>query len=317
MELRQVEYFLAVVEHQGIRGAATALGVTQPTVSKALRALERELGVQLFHRIGRGMVLSSGGRTMVGPARQIIRDVGAVGDLLSAAEGELTGRLEILAFPAAVSGPIVDLIAEFRRRYPKVTVRFGELRDETQAASVIEDGHCEFVVAHLPIAGDGLEVVLLGEQEYLLVYPPGTDIPDGPISLHDLPQHPMVFVPRGQSLADEIEEAIRGAGVRPPLAVLSEHREERLPMVLAGIGGSILERAVAETVSNLAVIRAVEPRYVRPFAIAYDPTTLSPVGQAFVGLVPRPPSLTGPCQETRSKTAANPCPPPMHMVSKP
>ncbi|ROZ85303.1 LysR family transcriptional regulator [Gordonia sp. OPL2] len=285
MELRQVEYFLAVVEHEGIGGAATALGVAQPTVSQALRALERELGVQLFHRIGRGMVLSAAGRTMVGPARQIVRDVDAVEDLLTTSADELTGRLDILAFPAMASGPIVDLIARFRDDYPRVNVRFGELRDEAQAAAVIEDGHCEFVVAHLPIAGDDLEVIIIGEQEYLLIYPPGTDVPEGPIPLESLPPVPMVFVPRGQSVADEIEEAIRVAGVRPPLAVLSEHREERLPMVLAGIGGTILEKALAETAADRAVIRTVEPRFVRPFAIAFDPAALSPVGQAFVELI--------------------------------
>ncbi|NDZ96203.1 LysR family transcriptional regulator [Streptomyces sp. SID6673] len=285
MELRQVEYFLAVVEHEGIGGAAGALGVAQPTVSQALRALERELGVQLFHRIGRGMVLSAAGRTMVGPARQIVRDVGAVEDLLSASADELTGSLDILAAPAMASGPIVELIARFRREYPRVGVRFGELRDETQAASVIEDGHCEFVVAHLPIAGDDLEVIVLGEQEYLLVYPPGSQVPDGPIPLAELPTIPMVFVPRGHSVADEIEEAIRVAGVRPPLAVLSEHREERLPMVLAGIGGTLLEKTMAEAAADRVVVRTVEPRFVRPFAITYDPAGLSPVGQAFVDLI--------------------------------
>jgi DNA-binding transcriptional LysR family regulator len=285
VELRQIEYFLAVVEHQGIGGAAGALGVAQPTVSQALRALERELGVQLFHRIGRGMVLSSAGRSMVGPARQIVRDVDAVGDLLAAPSDELTGRLDILAVPSVASGPLVDLLVRFRSEYPGVTVRFGELRDETQAASTIEDGHCEFAVAHLPIAGDYLEVVVVGEQEYLLIYPPGTPVPDGPIPLEELPPVPMVFVPRGQSVADEIEEAIRVAGARPPLAVLSEHREERLPMVLAGIGGTMLEKSMAEAAADRAVVRTVQPRFVRPFAIAYDPTTVSPVGQAFVDLI--------------------------------
>ncbi|MGV9712509.1 LysR family transcriptional regulator [Gordonia sp. NPDC003424] len=285
MELRQIEYFLAVVEHSGIGGAASALGVAQPTVSQALRALERELGIQLFHRIGRGMVLSSAGRTMVGPARQMMRDVDAVGDLLSASEGELTGRLDILAFPATAGGAVVGLIAEFRRRYPRVSVRLGELRDETQAAAMIEDGQCEFAMAHLPIAGDELEVVILGEQEYVLIYPPGTDVPDGPIRLQELPFHPMVFVPRGQSVADEMEETIRVAGERPPLAVLTEHREERLPMVLAGIGGTILERSVAESFADRTVIRPIEPRFVRPYALAYDPAALSPVGQALVALI--------------------------------
>ncbi|MBD0862157.1 LysR family transcriptional regulator [Gordonia sp. zg691] len=285
MELRQIEYFLAVVENQGIGGAASALGVAQPTVSQALRALERELGVQLFHRIGRGMVMSAAGRTMVGPARQIIRDVGAVDDLLTASEDELTGRLDILAFPATAVGPLVDLVAQFRAEYPRVTVRFGELRDETRAASMIEDGHCEFAVAHLPIAGDDLEVIIMGQHEHVLVFPPDADVPDGPIPLGNLPTFPMVFVPRGYSVADEFEEAIRVGGVRPPLAVLSEHREERLPMVVAGIGATLLERSVAESADDPVVIREIEPNVVRPFAIAFDPASLSPVGQAFVELV--------------------------------
>ncbi len=285
MELRQVEYFLAVVENKGIGGAASALGVAQPTVSQALRALERELGVQLFHRIGRGMVLSAAGRTMVGPARQIVRDMDAVDDLLSASEDELAGHLEILAFAATAVGPVVDLVARFRAAYPRVSVRLGELRDETRAASAIEDGHCEFAVAHLPIAGDDLEVIVIGEHEHVLVYPPGTDVPEGPIPLNNLPAIPMVFVPRGYSVADEFEEAIRVGGVRPPLAVLSEIREERLPMVESGIGGTLLERSVAESADEPVVIREIEPNVVRPFAIAFHPPSLSAVGQAFVDLV--------------------------------
>ncbi|GAB2662780.1 LysR substrate-binding domain-containing protein [Gordonia jinhuaensis] len=285
MELRQVEYFLAVAEHDGIGGAAGALGVSQPTVSQALRALERELGTQLFHRIGRGMVLSAAGRAMIGPARQILRDVAAAEDVRTVADGELTGKLDILAFPPTSSGPVVDLITEFRRLHPGVRIRLGELRDETSAESVIDDGHCEFVVAHLPIAGDGLQVIVLGEQEYWLAYPAGTELPSGAVPIAQMPAMPMVFVPRGQSVADEIEESIRTAGIRPPIAVLSEHREQRLPMVRAGIGGTMLERAIAESAADRVVARPVEPRLARPFAIAFDPAGLSPVGQAFVEMI--------------------------------
>lgn len=115
MDFRQVKYFLTVVEHDGINGAAAALSVAQPTVSQALRGLERELGVQLFYRIGRGMVLSAAGRSLVGPSRQLLRDVTAVEDMLTVAPGELARRLDIAAFPALAIGPIVDLIARFRR----------------------------------------------------------------------------------------------------------------------------------------------------------------------------------------------------------
>ncbi|MDV8002573.1 LysR family transcriptional regulator [Rhodococcus sp. IEGM 1408] len=288
MEFRQVEYFLAVVENDGINGAATALGVAQPTVSQSLRSLERELGVHLFHRIGRGMVLTAAGRSLIGPSRQILRDVSAVGELLAASPGEVTGRLDLMVFPALATGPIVDLVAGFRRSYPKTTVRFAELRNEESSETVIRDGHCEFVVAHLPLEdrGHGLEVIELGEQEYWLVYPPGTDLPPGPLPFSAMPDIPMVFVPRGGgSLSLEFDHAMRRAGVRPPLAALVDHREARLPMVLAGLGGSFVERSLAESVRDVAVVRPCDPTFSRPFGLAFDPTSLSTAGQAFVDLV--------------------------------
>lgn len=284
MERRELAYFLSVAEHEGIGGAAAALGVAQPTISQALRGLERELGVALFVRVGRGMVLSAAGRSLVGPARKILRDITAVHDMLGAFEGGLTGHLDITAFPA-LAPEVVPLVAEFRREYPDVVVGFGEMVEESTAAALIRDGHSEFVVAHLPIDDPRLEVIEIGSQEYWLAYPPGTPLPDGPIPLADLPDIPMVFVPQGPSVADEIQEAIRDAGVRLELAVLVEHREARIPMVLAGLGGTIIERSLAEAVADRAVVRPVEPPITRSFGVAFDAATLSPVGQAFADLV--------------------------------
>lgn len=284
MERRELAYFLSVAEHEGIGGAAAALGVAQPTISQALRGLERELGVALFVRVGRGMVLSAAGRSLIGPARKILRDITAVHDMLGAFEGGLTGHLDITAFPA-LAPEVVPLVAEFRREYPDVVVGFGEMVEESTAAALIRDGHSEFVVAHLPIDDPRLEVIEIGSQEYWLAYPPGTPLPGGPIPLADLPDIPMVFVPQGPSVADEIQEAIRDAGVRPELAVLVEHREARIPMVLAGIGGTIIERSLAEAVADRAVVRPVEPPITRSFGVAFDAATLSPVGQAFADLV--------------------------------
>ncbi|MFF0816882.1 LysR family transcriptional regulator [Rhodococcus sp. NPDC003318] len=284
MERRELAYFLSVAEHEGINGAAAALGVAQPTISQALRGLERELGVQLFVRVGRGMVLSAAGRSLVGPARKILRDITAVQDMLGALGGGLTGHLDISAFPA-LAPEVVPLVSEFRRAYPDVVVGFGEMVDESTATALIRDGHSEFVVAHLPIDDPRLEVVELGRQEYWLVYPPDTILPEGSIPLSDLPDIPMVFAPQGPSVVDEIQEAIRGAGVRLHNSVLVDHREARIPMVLAGLGGTIIERSQAEAVADRAVVRSVQPPITRSFGLAFDPATLSPVGQAFAELV--------------------------------
>ncbi|MEU9211019.1 LysR family transcriptional regulator [Streptomyces sp. NPDC048415] len=287
MDLHQVEYFLAVVDHNGINAAATALDVAQPTISHAVRALERELGVPLFHRIGRGMVLSSAGHSMVGPARRILRDVVAAEGALVDAAGRRRGRLDIVAMPALSVDPVARLVGAFRQEFPKVHVRIGHLRDEAAGASLIRDDHCEIVVCHLPTPGSaGLAVCELGVQEWWLVFPPGSQLPpEDPLPLSALPDLPQVIVPRGFPQAGEVEHAVAAAGrvVRP--AAVVQHREARLPFVLAGVGGSFMERSMAEaSVARGAVVRAVEPRISRAYGLVYDASTLSPAGRAFVDL---------------------------------
>lgn len=94
MELQQLRYFLAVVDQGGVTSAAAYLGVAGPTVSTAVRALERDLGTPLFERIGRGMLPTSAGQALVVPARRTLRGVSAAVDAVHE-EGELRGSLEI------------------------------------------------------------------------------------------------------------------------------------------------------------------------------------------------------------------------------
>ena len=287
MELYQLEYFLAVVDHDGIGAAASALGVAHPTISLAIRALERELGVDLLYRIGRGTVLTSAGRGLVGPARRIIRDVVAAEVGIVDAAGQHRGRLDIYVMPALAMDPVPQLIGAFRQAFPRVSIRIGDLQDEGSGASLIRDGHCEVAVCYLPAPGSkGLEVCELGLQEYWLVFPPGTELPaEDPMPLSALPDESMVVVPKGSSAAGEVIDAMAHAGrLKLPAAVV-EHREARLAFVLAGVAGSFLERSIAQAaIARGAVVRRVEPPISRAYGLIYDPSALSAVGHAFVEL---------------------------------
>ncbi|MEV0642955.1 LysR family transcriptional regulator [Streptomyces sp. NPDC050619] len=287
MDLHQIEYFLAVVDHTGINAAATALNLAQPTISQAIQGLERELGVPLFHRIGRGMVLTSAGHSLVGPARRILRDVVAAEGSLVDATGRSRGRLDVYAMPALSADPVARLVGAFRKEFPEVLIRIGDLRDEAVAASLIREGHCEIAVCHLPMTDRaGLDVCELGMQEYWLVLPPGAQVPaDDPLPLSALPDIPQVIVPRGSSAAGEIEHAVAAAGRTLSPSVVVEHREARLPFVLAGVGATFLERSMAEAaVARGAIARSVEPRISRAYGLVYDSAALSPAGRAFVEL---------------------------------
>src|SRR5258707_6689817 len=78
MEIRQIEYVVGVVEQGGFTRAAEALHVTQPALSEGIRRLEAELGLELFHRVGRRALQSSAGEAFLEPARQGLRDLGGL-----------------------------------------------------------------------------------------------------------------------------------------------------------------------------------------------------------------------------------------------
>ena len=75
IDVRQLRFFLAVVDHGGFSKAAEQLMVAQPSLSQAIATFEKELGIPLFHRVGRGVVLSEAGQALVGSARTVLRDV--------------------------------------------------------------------------------------------------------------------------------------------------------------------------------------------------------------------------------------------------
>src|SRR5215831_5888260 len=97
MDLRRLEYFLAVVEHGRVTAAAAALHVAQPSLSQAIRALERDLGVELFVRDGRGLTPTEAGRALVEPARQVLGDLSVARSAVDSVVDLGSGRLEVAA----------------------------------------------------------------------------------------------------------------------------------------------------------------------------------------------------------------------------
>src|SRR5690349_4161043 len=110
MDARQLEYFLAIVDHDGFVRAAQHLHVAQPSLSQAIARLERELGVTLFHRIGRGVVLSDAGAELVEPARQVLRDLRTARATMDSVKGLQRGTVELVAMPSPAIEPLSTLI---------------------------------------------------------------------------------------------------------------------------------------------------------------------------------------------------------------
>src|SRR5260370_42223912 len=118
MELRHVEYVLSVIDHGSFTAGAEASGVTQPSLSEGIRRLETELGVRLFDRVGRTVVVTDAGRAFEGPARRMIRERAVVLDAVGAVRELGRGTLELGSIPTLAADPPAAMGGQFRTAHP-------------------------------------------------------------------------------------------------------------------------------------------------------------------------------------------------------
>src|SRR4051812_19452107 len=122
MELRQLRYALAVIDTGSFTAAAQQCFVSQPSLSQSIRNLERELGVQLFERIGRSFIVSAAGATFADAARSALRAVDNVRVEVDAVSGLVAGRLDLVALPTLAVEPVTSLVGAFRAEHAGVLV---------------------------------------------------------------------------------------------------------------------------------------------------------------------------------------------------
>jgi LysR family carnitine catabolism transcriptional activator len=282
MDLRRLRLFLAVVDEGGFTRAADAMFVSQPSVSQAMRELEEELSTPLFHRVGRGVVLTSAGEALVSPARQVLRDVEVGEAAVASVTGLLTGRLDLCSLPTLAVDPVAPLVGAFRLAYPGVTLALADPDDSADLVHLVSTGACELGVDAQPAPGR-LESLGLGSQDLLAVFPPGTLGPRGAIGIDRLAEFSLVTSPEGTSTRRLLDDACASAGVTPRISVVTEQREAILPLVLAGAGATLLARPLAETAERLgAVIAPLRPRVTRDVFMLHRAGPLSPAAQAFI-----------------------------------
>lgn len=241
MERRQLEYFVAIVEHGGFTNAARVLGVAQPSLSRAIAKLERELEVALFHRVGRNAVLSSAGEIMADRARNVLRDLEALRATARAVGDGPVGRVDVAATSSSALEPVISIIAELRERHPGVLVSTSPALSAAEVVAMIVQGRCEAGVCgsvERP-AGQGLVAHHLRDEEFLVVAPPGAEIGrDGTVTWAGLAGLRFVVTKPATAVRALFDRL--AATVDVAIAAEVGDRSVVLPMVLRGIGAGLM-----------------------------------------------------------------------------
>lgn len=281
MDIRQLEYLLAVARNGSFTAAAEALEVSQPSVSQGLRSLENELGVELVERLPRGAVLTAAGRALVPAAEASLRDLQAGRSAVEAVRGLEAGSLDVVCLPTLAAQPTARLVGALRRRHPGITVRIAQPETVDDLLERVRTGRSEIAVTELTTDLEILEVHPLEVQDFVALVP--IDQRTDQLTAAALAGVPLITAPAGTSTRRQLDEVFAAIGRTPRVAVETEHRDAMLALVAAGAGVALVPRpAVAPTASTgVALVELARP-VRRRIGLVHRRGPLAPAARAFL-----------------------------------
>jgi DNA-binding transcriptional LysR family regulator len=260
--------------------------VSQPALSLAIKELEHELGTELFDRLGRTVRLTAAGEALVGPARQVLRDVETGRAAVEAVTGLQGGTLSMASLPTLAAHPMAELVGRFCRHYPDVAVDLSAPEDTADLVDLLRTGQCELGIGEETGLPADLYTVDVEVQRLLVILPPGSPETTRPFRLGDLRDTRLIATPPGTSSRRLLEEGFAAAGVAPRVSVVTAQRDAILPLVLAGAGASLVPEAMATMAARLgAVVGVPRPPVERRIVVAARQGPLAPAAQGFLALV--------------------------------
>jgi len=302
MELRHLKYFLAVAETGSFTRAAASCYVAQSALSQQIARLEKEVGAALFSRTSRSVLLTAAGELLVPLARRILAEVDNAQAELDALAGLRRGRLRLgLVQTLASAFDMVDLMADYRQRYPGVDFHVINATSTEMAAAVLSGGLDIAVVGlgpdQLP---DGLGHRTLGSDPLVVIVPRDHELADrGSIDLSELPPtHQLIQFKEGTGLRRHVEAAFVRAGVEPGRHFEVGQIHDMIRLAARGVGVTVVPRSTVRgpgaflcpsvpLPADAQVLGLTDASAVHELTVIFDSSRLSPAATAFLDLVDR------------------------------
>jgi DNA-binding transcriptional LysR family regulator len=289
MTLQQLRYFLTAAEKGSFSAAAESLLMAQPSLSDQIRKLEAELGVALFTRAGRRLVLTEAGRMLRPHAERTLAAAEEAVESVKEVRTLTGGTVSFGTFGSAHHYLLGGLIQDFRRRHPDVRVRVVG-QNSVEVADAVREGTLEAGLVALPIDDGGLEVrpSIREENHYVSASPQRTERPK---TIEDLTAATLILYDARWGPVDpmrrQLAERAQRAGVRLEPQIEVEYLTAALDLAARRLGDTIADPSVLVTRGfsrKLSSVSLDPPLYDTYAFITRRNAHLSPATRAFMAL---------------------------------
>jgi len=292
MDLRRLEILAKVAELGSFSRAAEALGLTQPTVSEHVRALEDELGVQLLDRLGRGATPTPAGQLLLGYARRLLALARETRQALDRFQGRMSGELVVGGSTIPGEYVLPGLIGQFKSKYPDISIAL-LIGDTRQVSEWVETGRVEVAVVGARPAPRALEARELMSDELIVVVPADHAwVGRRAVTLADVRGEPLVVRERGSGSREALERALAAAGLDlSGFRVVGEMGSTQAikQAVRAGVGVSLISRRAVEDECRANLLHCVTVKDLRVsrafYLVTHRERSRSPLAEAFLAFV--------------------------------
>lgn len=261
MDIRQMQYLIEVARLGSFTKAAQALFITQPTISKTVKAMEEELGVVLFDRVGKKIELTDAGQIIVSQAQQIVTSFQNLMAELDDLRNLKKGHIRIGLPPMVGSSFFPKVIGEFHQRYPEITIQLFE-DGAKKVEQGVASGALDVGVAVLPTVEEELSCFPFVEEKLNLVVHPTHPLAErASADLAELSQDGFVLFREDFTLHDRIISECARAGFQPHVIYESSQWDLISEMVAVGLGITLLPETICREIDDerVRIIPLVKP----------------------------------------------------------
>lgn len=271
MDLRQIQYFVALYEERSITKAARRLNVVQPALSMQIGRLEKNYKARLFERTSRGVIPTEIGRAFYGLCQKVLADVYEARRYLQDASGKVTGEVTAGLMPSVANSVLPAVLAEYKRKYPDVRLRILE----AYSGSLVDwllSGKLDIAVVNNLGTFPGIAIVPLFRDHLVLVTRRAAQRTSSEVPVHRIPEFRLVLPSQRQGMRVLIDSMLASSGIVLKPEIELDSLWPTLDLVRNSDWATILPIVAVKRLVDQKLLRAqkiVGPAIVREVVVAH------------------------------------------------